>query len=72
MGDITKGVKLHMGAVALCSYTTIIGYGSLLFADNQALKSFGKVSISGELACVMAALLVLPAMLHVLARRGSR
>ncbi|MDB4941636.1 MAG: putative rane protein [Labilithrix sp.] len=65
-GDVTSAVKLHLGAVALCSYTTIIGYGSLLFADNQALQSFGKLSIVGELSCVLAALFFLPALLHVI------
>ena len=64
-GDVTQAVKLHLGAVTLCSYTTIIGYGSLLFADNQALQSFGKLSIAGEIACVVAALLLLPSLLHV-------
>ena len=29
------------GAVALCSWTTIVGYGSLLAARNQALQGFG-------------------------------
>ncbi|HSO35048.1 MAG TPA: MMPL family transporter [Labilithrix sp.] len=65
-GDITSAVKLHLGAVTLCSYTTVIGYGSLLFADNQALQSFGKLSIMGETACVLAALLFLPALLHLI------
>ena len=64
-GDVTQAVKLHLGAVTLCSYTTVIGYGSLLFADNQALKSFGKLAIAGEIACVLAALLFLPALLHL-------
>ncbi len=54
-GDITSAVKVQLGAVALCSYTTVIGYGSLLFADNQALQSFGTLSIAGEFACVVAA-----------------
>ena len=70
-GDVTSAVKLHLGAVALCSYTTIIGYGSLLFADNQALPSFGKLSISGEIACVLGALLFLPALLHLLAKLSA-
>jgi len=70
-GDVTSAVKLHLGAVTLCSYTTIIGYGSLLFADNQALQSFGRLSIAGELACVCGALLFLPALLHLM-KRGSR
>jgi hypothetical protein len=68
-GDVTSAVKLHLGAVALCSYTTVIGYGSLVFADNQALQSFGKLSIAGEIACVIGALLFLPALLHLVSRR---
>jgi uncharacterized protein len=71
-GDVTSAVKLHLGAVTLCSYTTVIGYGSLLFADNQALQSFGKLSIAGEIACVLGALFFLPALLHLLARRKPR
>jgi len=64
-GDVTSAVKRTGGAVALCSYTTIIGYSSLLLADNQALQSFGRLAMSGELACLAGALLVLPALLHV-------
>jgi uncharacterized protein len=70
-GDVTSAVKLHLGAVTLCSYTTVIGYGSLLFADNLALQSFGRLSISGEIACVLGALLFLPALLHLLNRRSA-
>jgi predicted RND superfamily exporter protein len=51
------------GAVALCSLTTIIGYGALLAADNQALSSFGAVAILGEIASLLAALALLPALL---------
>jgi predicted RND superfamily exporter protein len=69
-GDITSAVKMQLGAVALCSFTTTIGYGSLLVADNQALQSFGTLSILGELSCVTCALLFLPALLHVLKRRS--
>jgi predicted RND superfamily exporter protein len=65
-GDVTRAVKLHLGAVALCSYTTTVGYGSLLFADNQALQSFGRLAIAGEIACLIAALLFLPSLLHLL------
>lgn len=65
-GDVTGAVKLHFGAVALCSYTTTVGYGSLLFADNQALQSFGRFAIGGEIACFAAAVLFLPALLHLI------
>lgn len=54
----------HTGtAVALCSFTTIIGYGSLLVAQNQALNSFGLLAVLGELTCITAAVIALPAWL---------
>jgi uncharacterized protein len=51
------------GAVALCSTTTILGYGALLVAENRALRSFGGLAILGEIATLAAALLILPAYL---------
>ena len=48
-------------AVALCSSTTIIGYSSLLIASNGALVSFGKFAVLGEVGCLLAALLLVPA-----------
>ena len=53
-GDVTAAVKRVGGAVALCSFTTIVGYGSMLFADFQALQSFGRLAVSGEFACLAA------------------
>jgi predicted RND superfamily exporter protein len=70
-GDMTSALKRTGGAVALCSFTTAIGYSSLLFADNQALQSFGRLAMSGELACVSTALLVLPSLLHVWKQRKA-
>jgi predicted exporter len=58
-------------AVALCSLTTIIGYGSLLLARNQALFSFGVLAVLGEICCLAVAVVALPAALAVAARRGS-
>jgi predicted RND superfamily exporter protein len=66
-GDVSAAVRRVGGAVALCSYTTVVGYGSLLFADFQALQSFGRLAMSGEIACLAGALLVLPALLHLVA-----
>jgi uncharacterized protein len=48
--------------VALCSATTILGYISLLIADNQALASFGRLAIVGEATCLVAALVLVPAL----------
>jgi uncharacterized protein len=60
---IVETLRATGGAVALCSLTTTIGYASLLLADSQALQSFGALAILGELACLLVALLVLPAWL---------
>src|SRR6202022_5160786 len=39
--SIVRLLRETGGAVALCSATTVIGYGSLLVADKQALPRFG-------------------------------
>jgi predicted RND superfamily exporter protein len=70
-GDITGAVRSTGGAVALCSLTTIIGYSSLLLAKNNALFLFGLVAVTGELACLSAAVIALPAWLVFMQRRGG-
>jgi hypothetical protein len=62
-GNITRAVISTGAAVALCSWTTIVGYGSLLAARNQALQGFGAMAILGEIACLSAAIVALPALL---------
>jgi predicted exporter len=70
-GDVRSAVALSGGAVALCSYTTTIGYGSLLFSDQMALQSFGKLAMCGEIACLTGAVLFMPALLQVVSRRRT-
>lgn len=60
------------GAVALCSATTIIGFGSLLVAQNQALFSFGVLATAGELTCLLTAIWALPALLAISSGRAPR
>ena len=71
-GDVTSAVSRTGAAVALCSYTTVVGYGSMLFSDNQALQSFGRLAMWGEVACTVTALLFLPSLLHLLLRTKKR
>jgi hypothetical protein len=47
-------------AVVLCSWTTIVGYGSLLAAHSLALRGFGAMAILGEIFCLGTAVVVLP------------
>ena len=58
-------------AVALCSTTTIIGYSSLFMASNGALRSFGKLADLGEVSCLLAALLFVPAITRRRARTAT-
>jgi predicted RND superfamily exporter protein len=60
--NIVKAVLSTGAAVALCSLTTIIGYGSLLAARNRALQGFGAMAILGEVACLTAAIVAMPAL----------
>jgi hypothetical protein len=69
--EILKRVIETGGAVVLCSLTTMLGYLALTLSGNQAIRSFGVAAAAGEVACVLAAVLVLPAWL-VYASRAQR
>jgi predicted RND superfamily exporter protein len=56
------------GAVALCSFTTVVGYGSLLLSANQGIRSFGLAAILGELTCITSALLLAPTLLQLIVK----
>jgi uncharacterized protein len=66
---VRAAIRESGGAVVLCSLTTIIGYSSLLVSANLALRSFGLAAAIGEVTCLSAAVLVLPALLLVVSRR---
>jgi hypothetical protein len=54
------------GAVTLCSMTTMIGYGALLVAANRALISFGLLAMLGEIACLVTAVALFPALVRLM------
>ena len=56
------------GAVVLASVTTIIGYSSLLLSGSQAFLSFGRIAVLGEIACILAAVVCMPAVWLTLKR----
>ena len=61
--DMVRAVGSTGAAVALCSWTTIVGYGSLLAASSRALRGFGLMAILGEISCLAAALVAMPAVI---------
>ncbi len=68
--DILAAVRTTGSAVGLCSLTTIIGYSSLLLAQNRALFLFGLVAVLGEIACLSVAVTLLPATILMIKRLG--
>jgi predicted RND superfamily exporter protein len=68
--NILNVIRQTGGAVMLASLTTMIGYGSLILASNQAFVSFGRLAIIGEITCVFAAVISLPSFLWYIERRN--
>jgi predicted exporter len=60
------------GAVILCSMTTLIGYISLYASTNRALNSFGLAMALGEVCCLGAAVVFVPALIVASARLAPR
>ena len=54
-------VRQTGGAVILCSLTTTLGYLALVSSVNYAVRSLGIAAVLGEVCCLLAAVLVLPA-----------
>ncbi|HUU03403.1 MAG TPA: MMPL family transporter [Myxococcota bacterium] len=71
-GSIRKVIGSTGGAVILCSLTTLIGYSSLLIADNQALVSFGILADIGEIASLAAAVLMVPLVVRLIEQRKQK
>ncbi|MFI5300387.1 MAG: MMPL family transporter, partial [Polyangiales bacterium] len=59
-------VQTTGGAVLLCSYTTVVGYASLLFSANKGIRSFGESAMIGELTCITTALIFAPALIDAI------
>ncbi len=69
-GHDAKSLLAHAGsAVLLCSFTTIVGYGSLLLSQNQGIRSFGGAAILGEGTCLSTALIFAPALLLLFTKK---
>jgi len=69
--SVAAAVRGTGGAVALCSFTTIVGYSSLLMAKNVGLFLFGVLAVLGEVTCLVTAVVVLPAVLLLVRPQSS-
>ncbi len=61
--SITEVLRTTGGAIVLCSLTTTLGYLALVGSINQAIRSLGVLAALGEIGCLLAAVVVLPAIL---------
>lgn len=68
-GGARRAVLTTGGVVVLCSFTTIVGYASLLVANNGGIRSFGLAAMLGELTCIIAGVWAAPVLLDALDRR---
>jgi predicted RND superfamily exporter protein len=66
--DVGAAIRGTGGAVGLCSMTTIIGYSSLLVAQNVGLFLFGLLAVLGEVTCLVTAVVVMPSVLLLVQR----
>jgi predicted RND superfamily exporter protein len=71
LGDPIDVVRRTGGAVILCSMTTLLGYLALVSSVNRAVRSLGIAAVLGEVTCLLAAVLVLPAALVWARSRSS-
>jgi predicted RND superfamily exporter protein len=69
--DILGALRTTGGAVVLCSLTTMLGYLALVGSLNRAIRSLGTIAVVGEVSCLLAAVLVLPALWLVVERRRA-
>jgi hypothetical protein len=67
-----EAVRETGGAVILCSATTTLGYLALVRSMNLGVRSLGVAAVIGEVTCLLAAVLVLPAALVLIDRRVAR
>ena len=68
-GSIGRVLRSTGGAVMITSTTTIIGYSALWSSINGAINTFGTLANIGEVTCLVAATLLMPAYLAVF-RKG--
>ena len=63
--DIHGAVQYTGRAVGMTSFTTMVGFGSLVIAQYQVLSSMGWIIILGIGSCLLTSLLLLPPLLII-------
>jgi len=69
--DPIRALRTTGRAMAMCSTTTMLGFGSLVTARYQALSTMGWVTILGMGFCLIASLSLLPSVLLLWKRKSD-
>lgn len=70
--EASKAVRSAGGSIVLCAATTMASCGSLITTHYRGLASIGAVLSLGTLFCLVATLLLLPALLGPFGKAGGR
>jgi hypothetical protein len=71
-GALDLGFGSTRRAVAVTALTTTIGFGALILAHHQGLRSLGIAMAVGSACCLVTAVWTLPALLRVFGLRPRR
>ena len=71
-GALDHGFGSTRRAVVVTALTTTIGFGALVLAHHQGLKSLGVAMAIGSLCCLVSSIWTLPALLRLLGLRPTR
>ena len=63
-------VRTTGSTVLMCSYTTAVGYGTLMLSANGGIRSFGLAALVGELSSIAMAVIIAPVCLAALRARS--
>jgi predicted RND superfamily exporter protein len=70
--DISHALQTTGRAMVMCSFTTMLGFGSLVTARYQALSTMGWMTILGIGFCLIASLCFLPSLLLIRGKKGGK
>lgn len=71
-GSLRFVIKKTGSAIFLSSSTTMIGFGSLLFANHKGLQTIGLLGVLGIGCCLISSLTFLPALLQIFEDRALK
>ncbi|MFH5832722.1 RND family transporter [Halalkalibaculum sp. DA384] len=70
-GSIRRVLRSTGEHITVSTFTTMLGFGGLLFSIHPGMRSIGEVAILGISLALLAAILVLPSMLYMMEKPGG-